>query len=155
MPNSLRCGRSMVSEGGEAARTRRGRAFLCLEWRLFGLYQHSIHSKTALAVSSQVLHVPVSSRSSCIVPRKIPATHRRKNRRPYPWSRVARRLEGVSRMPMKYCVPWSKCMMVERSSGWRRATHGERVDDELTGLRNVDGPADDAPRIGIYYGRAV
>ena len=39
-----------------------------LEWRRFGLYQHSIHSKMALASSSRVCHVLESSSSSCIVP---------------------------------------------------------------------------------------
>jgi hypothetical protein len=39
-----------------------------LEWRLLGLYQHSIHSNTALASSSRVCHCFESSSSSCIVP---------------------------------------------------------------------------------------
>ena len=39
-----------------------------LEWRRFGLYQHSIHSKMALASSSRVRHILESSNSSCIVP---------------------------------------------------------------------------------------
>src|SRR3954464_9287492 len=39
-----------------------------LEWRRFGLYQHSIHSKMTLASSSRVCQVFESSNSSCIVP---------------------------------------------------------------------------------------
>ena len=41
-----------------------------LEWRRFGLYQHSIHSKMALASSSRVVHFRGSSTSSCRVPQK-------------------------------------------------------------------------------------
>ena len=39
-----------------------------LEWRRFGLYQHSIHSKMALASSSRVRQILESSSSSCMVP---------------------------------------------------------------------------------------
>src|SRR3954454_9392010 len=39
-----------------------------LEWRRFELYQHSIHSKTALASSSRVSHFRRSRTSSCRVP---------------------------------------------------------------------------------------
>ncbi len=39
-----------------------------LEWRRFGLYQHSIHSKIAVASSARVLQVLESRSSSCIVP---------------------------------------------------------------------------------------
>src|SRR5207244_3715359 len=45
-----------------------GLNILILEWRRVGLYQHSIHSKMALASSSRVFHVFWSRTSSCRVP---------------------------------------------------------------------------------------
>ena len=39
-----------------------------LEWRRTGLYQHSIHSKMAVAISARVVQILESRSSSCIVP---------------------------------------------------------------------------------------
>ncbi|WP_224390691.1 MFS transporter [Pseudonocardia sp. ICBG1293] len=45
-----------------------GESIPILEWRRNGLYQHSIHSKMAVASSARVFQVLESSSSSCMVP---------------------------------------------------------------------------------------
>jgi hypothetical protein len=84
-----------------------------LECLRFGLYQHSIHSKIALASSSRVCQAFVSSSSSCIVPQKdsIIALSKQSPTVPIEASRpaVRRRCPNAHEV---YCV---QCHLVKQS----------------------------------------
>ena len=131
-----------------------------LEWRRFGLYQHSIHSKIALASSSRVCHVlgveqlelhgPPERFHHRIVVAVADGAHRAEQpgvAEPLP-ERPRRVLRAVIGMQDRRLPPVASGLPADDR-------HAERVDDQLGAHVLGDRPADDQPGVGVHDRRAV
>ena len=85
-----------------------------LEWRLHGLYQHSIHSNIAVASWLWVRHVLELRSSSCMAPQNdsIIELSKQSPTDPIDGTSPAARTRCPNAHEV-YCEPWSECGIAE------------------------------------------